>query len=208
MNTETSAFIDQVTGNCSADVKPQKYLWTREEYYKMAEANILTPLDRVELIEGEVIKMPSQNPPHSTSILIWQEILQNVFGSGFTIRPQLPLSLNLTSEPEPDIAVVRGSFRDYKTAHPDTALLVVEISDTTLAFDRREKASLYARAGIQEYWIVNLIEKKVEIHRDPCDKSDMPFGYGYGQIKFYKAGDTISPLSAPDAVISVDELFP
>lgn len=206
--TEISPAVTQPPVSYSVDAMPQKRLWTREEYYQMAEANILAPGERVELIEGEIIQMPSQKPSHSTGILTAQEALRTAFGSGFNVRPQLPLSLELASEPEPDIAVVPGSLRDYRTAHPSTALLVVEVSDTTLVFDRREKASLYARASIREYWVVNLPEQVVEVHRDPRPNPDMPFDYGYSQITFHQAGDTISPLAAPNAAIPVAELLP
>jgi len=191
-----------------AGTKPQKRPWTREEYYRMAEVGVFAPGERVELIEGEIIQMPPQGPSHSTSIRTVQETLRTAFGPGFDVRPQLPLSLGLASEPEPDIAVVRGSFRDYRTAHPSTALLVVEVSDTTLAFDRCEKASMYARAGIREYWLVNLPEQVVEIHRDAHPNPSMPFDYGYAHITQHGAEDTISPLSAPHAAISVADLLP
>jgi Uma2 family endonuclease len=191
-----------------AEAFPKKRRWTREEYYKMAESNILAPDERVELIEGEILQMPPQGPSHSTGIRTVQETLRTVFGHGFDVRPQLPLSLGLASDPEPDIAVVSGSYRDYRSAHPNTALLVVEVSDTTLDFDRHEKASLYARAGVQEYWLINLPKKQVEVHRAPGPIPDMPFGYGYAEITFHKADDTISPLSAPDADIYVADILP
>jgi len=191
----------------SNDVNPQKRLWTREEYYRMAEANIFAPCERIQLIEGEILQMPPQGPSHSTGVRTAQEVLRIAFGPGFDVRPQLPLTLNLTSEPEPDIAVVRGSFRDYRTAHPSTALLVVEVSDATVAFDRSEKSSLYARAGIQEYWLINLPEQQIEVHRDPRPNQDMPFGYGYAQITLHKSDDTISPLAASNANILVADLL-
>jgi len=205
---EVSSAVPRPPVSRPAVASPKTRLWTREEYYKMAEANILAPDERVELIEGEILQMAPQGPSHSTGILTAQEALRTAFGSDFNVRPQLPLSSGLASEPEPDIAVVSGSLRDYRTAHPSTALLVVEVSDTTLAFDRRGKASLYARAGIQEYWVVNLPEQQVEVHRDPRPNPDMPLGYGYAQITFHKAGDAISPLATPDAAIPVADLLP
>jgi len=174
----------------------------------MAEMGIFAPNERVELIEGEILQMPPQNPSHSTGIRTIQETLRIAFGPGFDVRPQLPLLLNIASEPEPDIAIVRGSFRDYRTAHPRMALLVVEVSDTTLAFDRCEKASLYARADIQEYWIVNLLERVIEVHREARPDPDMPFDYGYARITCHDAGDTLSPLAAPNVKIPVTELLP
>ena len=110
--------------------------WTREEYYKMAEAGILGPGERVELIEGEIIAMTPQDTPHAVAGSLVDEVLRTAFGTGFHVRSQRPLSLGLESEPEPDAAVVRGAARDFLKAHPTTAVLVVEISHTTLAFDR------------------------------------------------------------------------
>ena len=207
-SAETYPAISRPAVGRQTDSKPSPRRWTRKEYYRMAEVGIFTPDERIELIEGEIIQMPPQNPSHSTSIRTVQEALRTTFGSGFDVRPQLPLSLGLASDPEPDIAVVRGSFRDYHIAHPSTALLVVEVSDTTLTFDRCEKAGLYARAGIQEYWIVNLPEQLIEVHRDARPNLDMPSGYGYAQITRHGAGDMVSPLAAPNATIPITELLP
>lgn len=187
---------------------PVRRRWSREEYYRLGEVGLLAPDERVELIEGEIFQMAPQGPSHSTGARSAQEALRAAFGPGFDVRPQMPLALGLASDPEPDLAVVRGSFRDYRTAHPTMAVLVVEVSDTTLAFDRREKASLYARAGIPDYWIVNVLEQVVEVHRDPRPDPTMPFEYGYAQITRHGAGDTLTPLAAPEATIPVAELLP
>jgi len=189
-------------------LEPVPRRWSREEYYRMGEAGIFAPDERVELIEGVIFQMPPQGPVHSTGTCTTLEALRIAFGPGFYVRHQLPLSLGLTSDPEPDIAVVPGSFRDYRTAHPTTALLVVEVSDTTLEFDRHEKASLYARADIKDYWIVNIPEQVVEVHRDPRPDSTEPFQYGYVNVTRHCAGDTITPLAAPEAVIQVTDLLP
>jgi Uma2 family endonuclease len=152
--------------------------------------------------------MPPQGPIHSTGTRSAEEALRIAFGPGFDVRPQMPLSLGLASDPEPDLAVVSGSFRDYCTAHPSTALLVVEVSDTTLAYDRCEKASLYARAGLADYWIVNVLDEQVEVHRHPHPNPDMPFGYGYTNITVYRVGDEIVPLAAPTTLVAVADLLP
>jgi Uma2 family endonuclease len=187
---------------------PTPYRWTREEYYKLGAAGLLLPEARVELIEGEILQMPPQGPAHSTGTRTAQESLRNAFGRGFDVRPQLPLSLGQASDPEPDLAVVPGNPLDYLDGHPSTALLVVEVSDDTLAFDRREKASLYARAGLQDYWIVNLPEAVVEVYRDPRPQAESPYGYGYTQVTRHAPGDTLTPLAAPQAKIPVENLLP
>lgn len=96
-----------------------------------------------------------------------QDALRKAFGEGTHVRIQLPLALDPSSEPEPDVTVVRGSPRDYRDAHPSAALLVVEVADTTLSHDRDQKGSLYARAGVADYWIVNLVDQVLEVYRDP-----------------------------------------
>lgn len=187
---------------------PRPRLWTREEYYKMAEAGVFRPGERVELIGGRIVAMSPQNSPHATAVVLAEDALRDLFGSGFVVRGQLPLDLSPSSQPEPDIAVVRGSVRDYASAHPTTAVLVVEIAESTLAFDRSEKASLYASAGIPEYWIVNLLDRCLEVYRDPVSTTGQPHGYGYRSCTHYFAADTVTPLTVSQAVIKVANLLP
>ncbi|MCI0636706.1 MAG: Uma2 family endonuclease, partial [Actinobacteria bacterium] len=148
-------------------VSPPARRWTRDEYYRMAETGILRPDDRVELIDGEILTKSPQRSVDATAVLLSQEALHAAFGAGFDVRPQLPLALGEASEPEPDLAVVPGVPRDYRESHPTTALLVVEVAETSLAFDRGGKQALYARAGIPEYWIVDLVEGTLEVFRSP-----------------------------------------
>ena len=175
--------------------------WTREEYDKMIAAGVFSPGERLELVDGEILRMTPQGSTHFTAIRLAEEALRKAFGAGFEVRAQAPLALSPHSEPEPDIAVVRGNARDYRDAHPQTALLVVEIADSTLEYDRRRKASLYARAGIPEYWIVNLADPCVEVYRDPDQGS-----YSFSQR--FLPGDRISPLAAPETKIAVADILP
>ena len=182
--------------------------WTREEYMKMAELGLLAPDERTELIEGEIIQMSPQNSSHATAVILVADVLRTVFGQGYVIRTQLPLALNEISEPEPDVAVVPGAPRDYRDAHPTTALLIVEVSDTTLTYDRSQKASLYAKAGIEDYWIVNLVHQRLEVYRNPSLISEQPFGYGYKHVALYMAKDLLAPLAAPQASVAVVDILP
>ena len=150
--------------------------WTRREYDRMIDAGVLTPEDRVELIDGDIIAVTPQKSRHATAVSLAGTALRQAFGDDVHVRSQLPLALDRTSEPEPDIAVVAGSPRDYRDAHPSTALLIVEIADTSLEFDRTKKAALYARAGILDYWIVNLVDEVVEVHGNPQRTIDQPPG--------------------------------
>lgn len=183
-------------------------LWTREEYLKMAEAGVFAPGERVELIEGEIIKMTPQKGPHMTGVTLVSEELRRAFGKGYVVRVQGPLALGPLSEPEPDVTVVRGSPRDYRDSHPTTAVLVVEVSDTTLVLDRQQKPGLYARAGIPEYWILNLLERVLEVYRDPAPLPDHPLGYGYRSSERLDASASVAPLAASATPIAVADLLP
>jgi Uma2 family endonuclease len=107
------------------------------------------------------------------------DALRSAFGAGWHARLQAPLALDDDSEPEPDVAVVAGEYRDYVSGHPSTAALVVEVADSSLGLDRRLKVGLYARAGLPEYWIVNLVEGVLEVHRGPRSEPETAYGWGY-----------------------------
>src|SRR5262249_2937333 len=122
-----------------------------------------------------------------TSILLAQDVCKSAFGSGYCVRPQLPLVLPDDSRPEPDILVARGTVQDYVARHPtvtDTAL-IVEISDTTLVFDRTAKAADYAAAGIPDYWLNDINARTLTVHRDPVPMPETPTGFGYQSVTTY-----------------------
>jgi Uma2 family endonuclease len=177
------------------------HLWTREEYDRMIEAGVFAPDERLELVEGEILQMVPQGSFHATAVRLVEDALRRAFGAGFEVRTQLPLALDPYSEPEPDIAVVPGYARDYRDAHPSTALLIVEVSDSTLDFDLRRKSSLYARAGIPDFWIVNLIDRAIDLFRD----SD---GNSYRSHSQAGIEESIAALSAPNCKIPVSDLLP
>ena len=180
--------------------------WTRQEYDRLAEGGMRAPDDRVELLEGEIVTMTPQHGPHSASIGLAEAALRKAFGPAHWIRIQLPLIVDPDSEPEPDLAVVPGSPRDYVTEPPRAALLVVEIADSTLERDRAYKAPIYARAGIPEYWIVNLVERRLEIYRDPIGSPGRPARYPVSRSA--APTETISPLSLPQISIPIADLLP
>lgn len=183
--------------------------FTRAELERMYDAGILQPDEKIELIGGELIakELPMKSA-HATAISLCEEALRQAFGQGYVVRVQLPLTLSERDEPLPDVAVVEGTIRDFAHAHPSRALLVVEVSETTLRLDRHTKASLYAWAGIPEYWIINLQEGMLEVFREPAPMAGRPYGYGYRQQAIYRPGDQISPVAKPESVIPIDELLP
>jgi len=148
-----------------------------------------------------------QGSRHFAALRAAQEALRAAFGDGWEIRGQGPIALDEESEPEPDLAVVPGTFRDYRAAHPSSPSLVIEISETSLALDRTHKGSLYARAGLPDYWIVNLPERRLEVYRDPEPDSTAPFGWRYHSVTVLEPGASVSPLSRPDRRIEISDLF-
>jgi Uma2 family endonuclease len=187
---------------------PKRRLWTLKEYYRLYDLGFFHG-QRVELIEGVIVQMPAQKNFHALSIKLTGDALELAFGPGYWVRIQASLDLSPLSVPDPDLAVVKGKPRDHKTPDsPTTALLLVEVSETTLRFDRTIKSSLYARSGIADYWIVNLVDQQLEVHRNPVPDSSQRFGFGYADVSVLTATDYVTPLAAPQARIAVADLLP
>jgi Uma2 family endonuclease len=163
--------------------------WTVDEYHRMIDAGILTDEDKVELLEGYVVLKMPRNAPHDGTIDLVDGALDRVVPSGWFLRIQQAVTLT-DSEPEPDVAVVRGNRRSYLKHHPtpgDIGLLV-EIANTSLDRDRDDKTRIYARAGILCYWIVNLSDARIEVYTQPSGPTAVP---AYAQRQDHRAGDMI-----------------
>lgn len=179
------------------------YLWTCDEYHRMIEGGFFDD-KRVELLDGEILRMTAQLTPHATAIRRTFHALRSAFGADFDIAMQLPITISNRSEPEPDVTVARGSAEDFADHHPGPAeiALLVEVSDSTLHRDRGRKARAYARAGVTDFWIVNLVDRRLEVHRDPT-----PDGH-YQDVRTYGPEDAVDPLALPDSEILVAGLLP
>ena len=147
---------------------PTPHRFTRAEYYRMGEAGLFAD-ERVELLDGKIITMPPQNPPPASTTSDLTSILLLLLGTTVSLRVQMPIVLHDWSEPEPDIAICRRSPDRYSRAHPKASdvLLVIEVAETSLPYDRGRKVAGYAGSGIPEYWIVNLVDRRVEAFSDP-----------------------------------------
>ena len=182
--------------------------FTRLEYERLADLEFFQPDERLELIDGLLVVREPQNSGHAVGTQLVHRALDRAFGAGWNVRAQFPVALDDMSEPEPDAAVVPGDPRDYSEAHPARPVLIVEVADSRLAFDRRHKASLYARAGIADYWVVNLVDRVVEVHREPVADTSAPYGFRYRSITRLAPPATVTPLAAPAATIPVADLLP
>jgi len=187
--------------------KPHVVRWTRSDYYQMADAGIFEGR-HVEMIRGSIVERGPQSPEDAEAITLANDALREVFQQGHHTRCQLPLALSEDSEPEPDVAVVTGEPRDYLGAHPSSAALVIEVADASLAYDRTQKASLYASAGIAEYWIVNLLDQQVEVHRNPEPVPETTGAFRYADVRTATAGESLSPVAAPEGSLAVADILP
>jgi Uma2 family endonuclease len=186
---------------------PTPKRWTCAEFHRLGDSGWFQGR-RAMLIEGEILEMCGASPPHPTATTLADYELKKVFPVGFVVRIQMPLVMGLMTDPEPDLAVVTGSARDYLSAHPTTALLVMEVSDSSLGFDTTDKANIYAAGNIADYWVVDLVNRQVMVFRNPQPDPTQPFGHGYASKTTYLPGSSISPLAAPQASIAVTDLLP
>ena len=183
----------------------QTRYWTRAEYDRLIEIGFFGEDEPIELLAGQLVVREPQYTPHATAVRLADEALRRAFGSGWDVRAGLPVALDDESEPEPDVCVVRGGPRDYLDSHPTRPVLIVEVSMSSLAIDRRIKRRLYARAGIEDYWIVNLVDRCVEVHRRPVAEVG---SWGYADVTVHRTGDSITPLAMPGASVAVADVLP
>lgn len=173
-----------------------------EEYHRLIEKGVLTEGDRVELLEGVIAEMTPQGRPHARFISELNERLVSALPRESRVRVQLPLSLDEENEPEPDLAVVTRAEEDAAPAHPRSATLVIEVASDSLRKDRLIKGRIYARAGIPEYWLANVLTGAVEVYTDPLAQEGR-----YGSLHTVGRGETLTPRAFPGIAIPVDALF-
>lgn len=173
--------------------------WTHEEYHGAGEAGMFLE-ERVELIDGEIYVMSPMSRRHANGIIRAQEALYAIRPKGYLVRTQLPI-IGEASEPEPDVGLIRASLDDLDQAIPTTLELAVEVSLSSLHFDRTKKLRVYALQQIPEYWIVNLVDDCLEVYRGPTGES-------YSEQFVVESGDSASCLAIPDRSIAVADLLP
>jgi Uma2 family endonuclease len=180
--------------------------WTVDEFHDIYSLPKFEGKKLV-LLDGEILEMPAPNAPHDAGLGLALTAVGAAFGPGFWVRGQMALRLSQATDPMPDVAVVPGSPRNYPQ-QPTTALLVVEVSDTSLAIDTGIKAELYAAAGIADYWVVDLNNRLLIVHRDPQPDPASPHGASYQTVASLAPGQGVAPLAAPSATVNVADLLP
>jgi len=181
--------------------------WTRSEYDRLVKLGAFER-EPLELIGGQLIVAEPQSAYHASVIRTVDYVLRGVLPLGWIVSVQAPVSLDDESEPEPDLAVVAGRPTDYRHAHPSRPVLVVEVAESSLSFDRRRKGSLYARASIAEYWIVNLVDQVLEVCRDPGPEPTAHGGWAYQSVSTLASPATVTPLAFTTVQIAVADLLP
>jgi Uma2 family endonuclease len=182
--------------------------WTRREYARLIDHGLLDEDDPVELLDGLLLVKEPQHSPHRTAVMLVQKALERAFGDGWFVQTQSPIALGPRSEPEPDVAVVRGALRDYVDTHPAHPALVVEVARSGLRTARGRKAVAYARAHIADYWILNLVDRVLEIHREPARPGPARSHWGYASVVTLGADASVAPLAMPGASVRVADLLP
>ena len=182
---------------------PRSRKFTVDEYYRMAEVGILKPDERVELIEGEILVMPPIGPEHAWNVDLASDFITRRIDERFIVRSQNPVRLSDASEPQPDIAIILRRPEGYLAAHPTPAdvLLIIEVADSSLEYDRNIKAHIYGRSGVPETWVRNLPEDCIERFIEPGPD-------GYARHTVHRRGETLTPVALPDLELAVGDLLP
>ena len=189
---------------------PRTRLWTRVEYERLVELGVFQPGERLELLDGLLVVREPQGSRHAATIRRVPAALRRALGDAdaWQIDSQLPVALDPDSEPEPDVIVVPHDPGAYRDAHPSRAVLIVEVAETSYRTDREHKASLYARAGIPDYWIIDLAHDALEVHRDAEASPEALYGWRYRGVKRLRPPATVAPLVAPGRPIPIADLLP
>ena len=186
--------------------RPRLFRFSRDSYARLIDGGFLEEDDPIELLDGLLLVKEPQHSPHRTAVILTAKALERAFGEGWFVQVQSPIALDARSIPEPDVCVVHGAPRDY-SEHPTRPALIVEVADSGLRLARGRKAAAYARAGIADYWIVNLVDRVLEVFREPARPGPARPRWGYAAVLTLRDDAAIEPLAAR-AAVRVADLLP
>jgi Uma2 family endonuclease len=181
--------------------------WQRAEYDRLVDLGVFEG-EPLELLAGQLVVAEPKGAYHVTAVTKIEYALRTVLPPGWLVRTQAPVWLDDESEPEPDLVVVPGAPDDYRDAHPSRPPLLIEVAESRLGIDRRQKGSLYARAGIEDYWIVNLVDRVVEVYREPRLDPSPADGWSYRVVTRLTPPATVTPAAFPAIHVAVADLLP
>ena len=183
-------------------VEKNRWMFNVSDYYRMAAAGVFSEDDRVELIEGEILEMSPTGSRHAARVDRLNAALSRLVGGAAIVRVQSPLHLNDFSEPLPDISLLkpRDDFYEHSHPTPEDVLLVIEVADTSAAYDRTVKVPLYARAGVPEVWLVDLVKNEAEVY-------SRPEGGVYRDVRRVARGQQLASAQLPALVLNADDVL-
>jgi Uma2 family endonuclease len=185
---------------------PGPHRWTVDEFHRVKGSGVWD-WRKILLIDGELIEMPAPKPPHDIALSLAYYLFAALFSPGYVVRIQMGMVFNINTDPIPDLAIVPGNPRTM-TATPSTAELILEVSDTTLSFDTGEKGSLYAAAGIADYWVIDVSGRRVLVYRSPAADPRQKYGHGYSSATPLLPGQSLAPLAWPQSPVNASDLLP
>lgn len=192
--------------SASTSTGPRNLLWTVDQFHYLGDLGMFEGR-RAMLIDGVIVEDAPMNPPHAIAATKTEDAVRDAFGKRYHVRVAKPLVLGRSTDPEPDVAVLPGKPGDY-TSHPTTAVLVVEVSDSSLRYDTTVKVSLYAAGGIAEYWVLDVTGRQLLVFRDPRPDSTASHGHAYATQLALSPTDTVAPLAVPNVTVAVADLLP
>lgn len=181
--------------------------WTCDEFHRLCDEGWFGG-SRVILLDGEILTLPMAAPPHNTSLGLTEQWLRSVFTVDCHLRNQMALDVGDRNDPGPDLAVVPGSIREYSKRQATTAVIVVEIADSSLSTDTKIKPHLYAQAGVPEYWVLDVNARQLHVFRDPVADESAPRGHRYSTVTVLGETSTVAPQARPDASVKIADLLP
>lgn len=202
----TAGFVTNSVTQQSHSARPKRF--TVQEYHRLAELGFLTEDNHIELIRGELVQMAAKGSAHESCITRLLRVLPPILENRATLRCQSPITLAFDGEPEPDFAIVQNREDDYESAHPSAAetLLVIEVADSSLEYDRTVKLSLYAEASIPHYWLFNVTDRILETYSEPAQITAGQFGYLNRRIIPTTGVVELPPF--PEQVLELASVFP
>jgi Uma2 family endonuclease len=179
---------------------PSPRHWTNDELARLADAGVFAG-ERIMLLDGVIYDMPVANPLHDIGVEAAYHWLSRAFAGRAYVRNQMGFHAGTASNPAPDLAVVPGSYLDYRRQHPSEALLIVEVADSSLGIDTGKKAELYAAAGVEDYWVLDIARRQIHLFRDPLEGS-------YQTHRILNPTEPVAPLACPEFTATAAELLP